>query len=330
MKKRILIFTLFLLLMLSSSACGIQSTAGTGTEQNTPSDPAADSSGTGNGSAQNTPDNASDGIGTDGYGTNMADFTSILDMDDSSLSFSSLTEFYNSEFRALLEDATNEIFAESLGLRYYITVEEPETLIYNYQYTNLLSSIGISHEDAAAAIALNFQEMAASPLIDDVLNGMNAFRSWGLPVKIIRMTYLDADGSFVYSADVTEDSVLPDTSGTAAGAYSSLPDWSDSEEAASVIEATNSSLSSVGIHFELAVDGNLLIYKYYLPDDSWTSDLTEEELTASFDSMTESLAASVDTIFTTFTDTYGLTVSAVRFIYYSAGGTELYSKDFMP
>lgn len=327
MKKRILITTLSLLLMLSSSACGIQSAAGTGAEQNTPSDPAAGSSGTGNVPVQNTPD----GIGTN-YGTGM-DLSSLLDIDNSSFSFSSLTEFYNSEFRTMLEDTTNEMIAEPLGLHYFITIEEPETLIYNYQYTNPLSSIGISHEEAAAIIASNFQEMSTSAQIDYLVSSIKTFQLYGLPVKVIRMTYLDTDGSIIYSADVTEDtaiSVLPGTSDTAAATYASLQEWADSEEADSVIETTNRSLSSVGITFDLAVDGNLLVYKYYLPDKSWTSDLTEEELTASFDSMTESLAASVDTIFTTFTDTYGLTVSAVRFIYYSAGGTELYSKDFLP
>lgn len=327
MKNRIFALILSLLLALSTSACGTQSAEGTGNGQNTPADPVAGSSGTDNVPVQNTPD----GIGAN-YGTGM-DLSSILDIDDSALSFSSLTEFYNSEFRTMLEDATNEIFTESFGLHYFITIEEPDTLIYNYQYTNPLSSIGISHEDAAAMIASNFQEMSTSAQTDDLVNSIKTFQLYGLPLKVIRMTYLDTDGSIIYSANVTEDtviSVLPGTSGTAAGAYASLQEWADSEEADSVIEITNSSLSSVGITFDLAVDGNLLIYKYYLPDNSWTSDLTEEELTASFDSMTESLAVSVDSIFTTFTDTYGLTVDAVRFIYYSAGGTELYSKDFMP
>lgn len=327
MKKRIYALTLSLLLALSTSACGTQSAEGTGNDHNTPSDLVADNSGTDNAPMQNTPD----GIGAN-YGTGM-DLSSILDIDNNSLSFSSLTEFYNSEFRTMLEDATNEIFAESFGLQYFITIEEPDTLIYNYQYTNPLSSIGISHEDAAAIIASNFQEMSTSAQIDDLVNSIKTFQLCGLPVKVIRMTYLDTDGSIIYSANVTEDtaiSVLPGTSGTAAEVYASLQEWADSEESDSVIETTNRTLTSTGITFDLAVDGNLLIYKYFLPDNSWTSDLTEEELTASFDSMTESLAASVDAIFTTFTDTYGLTVDAVRFIYYSAGGTELYSKDFMP
>lgn len=331
MKKRIYALTLSLLLALSTSACGTQSATGTGTDQNTPADPAVGNLG------QNMPDGSGTGnfSGTDGYDMNTSfgtDISSILGIDDSSLSFLSLTDFYNSEFRTLLEDTMNELFSEATGMHMFFTVKEPDTIIYNYQYMNPLSSIGLSREEAAAAIASNLQELGAH---EETINDINLYQSYGIPVKIIQTNYLDADGSSVYfySVDITEDtaiSVLPGTSGATAATYASLQEWADSEEADSVIEITNSSLSSVGITFDLAVDGNLLIYKYYLPDHSWTSDLTEEELTASFDSMTESLAVSVDTIFTTFKDTYGLTVDAVRFVYYSAGGTELYSKDFMP
>ena len=338
MKKRIFALTLSLLLALSTSACGTQSAEGTGNDQNAPADPAAgnsdqnmpNGSGTGNGSSTNGYGmNTPFGTLTDGSDMNLS---GILGIDDSTLSFSSLTDFYNSEFRTLLEETMNEIFSEATGLHMFYTIEEPDTLIYNCQYTNPLSSIGLSHEEAAATIASNLQELGA---YDETINDIKFYQSYGIPVKVLQTNYLDADGSpvYSYSVDVTGDtviSVLPDTSGTAAGAYASLQEWADSEEAVSVIETTNRTLTSTGITFDLAVDGNLLIYKYYLPDNSWTSDLTEEELTASFDSMTESLAVSVDAIFTTFTDTYGLTVDAVRFVYYSAGGSELYSKDFMP
>lgn len=363
MKKRILTLIFSLLLALSISACGNKSAAGNGTDQNTPSDPAAGSSGQNtpdgvgtDGSAQNTPGgvgtdgsagSTSTGTGVDGSGM---DLSSIFGIDDSSLSFSSLTEFYNSQYRTLLEDTLNEIF-NGLGLRIYITVAEPDTLIYNYQYISPLSSVGLSREDAATAIAANYQDIASSEL-DSVVDNIKTFRSCGLPVRVIRMAYQDSDGSLIYSTDITEDGIssglsdssglpddsglpdspdLPDGSGTAAGVYTDLQEWMDSsEDAALTVQSTNQALASTGITFDLAVDGNILVYKYYLPNAFFADGLAEEEQTAAFDSMVDAGSASVETVLAVFMDKYGLTVDAVRFAYYTKDGTELYSRDVTP
>lgn len=306
MKKRILAFALSLLLALSTSACGDQSTAGNGSDGN-------------NGSSQNVPTGSNGG--SNGFGNN-----------NDSAAYTTLTDWYNGEDRLLLEDTMNALVNELDIMRFFITIEEPDILIYNYQYTHPLDFSVVSREDTAAEIAANMVELGAASLnIDNI----RTFRStYGIPLRVLRVTYLDADGSRVYSQDFTEGteiSDLPGGSGTTSGTYASLQEWMDSsEDAASVIETTNNSLASVGITFNLAVDGNILVYKYYLPDDFWTSGLTEEELTAVFDSMADAGSASLDTLFAMFTDEYGLTVDAVRFAFHSADGTELYSKDFTP
>ena len=336
MKNKILIFALSSLLVLSTSACGDQSTAGNGSSQDVQNGNAFGN----DGSSQNMP-GSSDGSANssqnvlNGSGTGGFFDLNTLNSFDTELTFSSLTEFYNSEIRTEVENTINEMY-ESYGIHTFITIEEPDTVIYNYQYTISLSSIGMSHEEMAAVIASNQQEAG---LYDDMMNDIKAFQLCGLPVKIIRMNYMDTDGSMVYSVDYTEDhdvsgfpgsSDLPYSSGTTAGTYADLQEWADSEEAEAVIETTNRTLTSTGITFDLAIDGNILIYKYRLPNDSWVSGLSEEEITTTFAPLLESMASTIDTIFTTFTDEYGLTVDAIRFIYYSANGTEIYSKDFIP
>lgn len=345
MKKTMITLILSLLLALNTAACGTQPTAGNdagqstpdSSGQNTPDD--ADSSGLNTPNGTNSPGtNGSIESGTGNSGINMpngsgssnSDISSILGIDDSSLSISSVTDFYNSQYRTLLEDALNEVFTP-LGLRIFITAREPDTLVYNYQYISPLSSIGLSHEDAAAAIASNFQEATASAQLDEVVDSIKAFQSCGLPVKIIRMTYLDADGSLVYSTDITEDGISSgpsDNPDTTPGVYADLQAWMDSSEDVSLtVESTNQALASTGITFDLTVDGSILIYQYYLPDSYFADGLTEEDLTAAFDSMVDAGSASVDAIISMFMEKYGLNVNAVRFVYYSKDGTELYSRD---
>ena len=353
MKKRILVLTLSLLLALNASACGTQSTSGNGTGQNAPDGSTVNNSG------QNTPNSSgtatdssgmnvpnSSGTATDSSGMNVPnssgtgssdlDMSGIFGIDDSSLSFSSLTDFYNSQYRPLLEDTLNEIFHE-LGLHIFITIEEPGTFIYNYQYTSPLSSIGFSHEDAATAIASNLQEAGYDVQAENIIK---EFQSCGISLQVVRMNYLDADGSLVYSADFTENgdstglpdnSGLPDSSGTASGIYTDLQAWMDSsEDVALTVQSVNQSLASTGITFDLAVDGSILVYKYYLPAGFFADGLAEEDMTAAFDSMVDAGSASVDAILAMFMDKYGLTVDAVRFAYYSKDGTELYSRDVRP
>ena len=139
------------------------------------------------------------------------------------------------------------------------------------------------------------------------------------------MNYLNADGTLIYSLDITEDfdtSKLSDTEGT----YANLQEWIDSEEAATTVETVNQTIASTGLTFDLAADGNVLIYQYYLPNDKF-ADLTEEQLNTFFDSMVDSNSSTVGSVVDMFANEYGITVDAMRFTFSYEDGTELYRKD---
>lgn len=332
MKKITWALTLSLLLALSFSACGGQSGSENDASQGTslsPGQSGAEESGTGSG--QDTGNDP----GAGSFGQNMPNLSGIAGLEDGSLSFSSLTEWYNSETRTQLEDILNEFFSEASSYTSFsYAIEEPDILIYNYQYTLPLSSLGMSHEEAAAFLAAYLQENRAA-----VISDIRGFQALGIPLRLIRMNYLDTDGSLVYTTDVTEASgeespdspTLPGDSGTAAGIYGSLQEWMDSSEDASLtIQSTNQSLAATGITFDLAVEGNTLIYQYCLPDGFFTDGLAEEEQTAAFDSMVDAGSASAETVLAMFAEKYGLTLDAIRFTYYSKDGTVLYSRDVTP
>lgn len=306
MKKKVWALAFSLLLTLSFSACGEQS-----------------------GSESHTDQNAPEGFGTDG--SLETDSGLFQDSPDGSLLFSSLTDWYNSEARTQLEEVSNEMLSDATFLHAFITIEEPDILIYNYQYTVPLSSFGLSHEEAAAITASNLQELdSVSFAKDDIKN----FQAYGIHLKLIRMNYLDFDGTLVYTTDIKGDNgspALPDNSDTSAGLYGSLQEWMDSsEDAALTVQTTNRALASTGITFDLTVDGNILVYKYCLPDGYFTDGLAEEEQTEAFDSMVDAGFVSAKTVLSMFSDRYGLSPDAVRFVFCSGDGTILYSRDVKP
>ena len=78
------------------------------------------------------------------------------------------------------------------------------------------------------------------------------------------------------------------------------------------------------------MEGNTLIYQYYLPAGLSFDDFTEEEKEATFDAMVDANADSIQTLFTMFEAERGLTLDAVRIVVCSADGTELYRRDVTP
>lgn len=300
MKKKCFTPVLGLLLVFSLSACASgsspddappQSTAGGSLESDDPSQGLPSIPGIGGDSAQDAPDASG---------------------------ASTLTEWYNGEERTLLENTMNELFSEA-GMRFSVGVEEPDILIYNYQY-----------DAPADAATIEANLPAAVPSLIDTIS---TYRAMGLPLRVIRMNYLDAQGALVYTLDVTEDfdlSLLPDASGGADGNATGLEAWIESEEAAAVVEAVNNQLASLGITIELAAEGNVFIYKYYLPDEFLSSLATEEGQSSFFSTMVDSASTSISSLFSTFEKTYGFTIEAVRFLFYSSDGTELFSTDVTP
>lgn len=367
LKKSISLF-LLLLLVLSTAACGDKAAAEDSSSQNkadasdaaddpsrnTPVTPDADDNSSLNspnipGIGDNSPLYTPNGAGTGNYdqngtnipgtGSNYSSGTYTLEdlfngnLDDLYFdAFSTVTEFYNSDVRVMLEDMLNQVFQELNDLAeadvfpsISISVEEPDIVIYNYHCPEALD---------AAAIAANM-EAGMEELVLAVQGDLQSFRSHGIPIRIFRLNYLTADGSLAYTLDVTEDldpsrpagslgSGLPENPGE------SLQEWISSAEAAETVEAINHLLASTGITVSFAMDGNTLIYQYYLPSGHSYSDFTEEERNAAFDAMVDANTDSVRTMFTLFSEEHGLQLDAVRFTFYSSDGTELYSRDITP
>lgn len=301
MKKKFLALTLCLLLAVGLSACA----SGSAPKDDSSQSAADGSAGQDNGDSPENGDLSQNLPSIPGIGDNSSQNTP-----DGS---STLTDWYNSEERTLLETTMNELFSEA-GMRFTVGIEEPDILIYNYQY-----------DAPADAATIEANLPAAIPSLTETIR---TYQAMGLPLRVIRMNYMDAEGSMIYTLDVTEDfdlSRLPDTP-AAADEATGLDAWMESAEAASVIETVNNQLAALGITIDLAADGNVFVYKYYLPDEFLPS-LTAGDGKNFFTTMVNSGSASISSIFTTFEKIYGITIEAVRFIFYSSDGTELYSTD---
>lgn len=246
--------------------------------------------------------------------------------------FSSVTEFYNSDVRVAMEDSVNQMLHElndMIGVEIFrsasVSVQEPDRIIYTYQYGEIL-------DNAAITASL---ESELDTIILTIQSSLKDYQSHGIPATVIQLNYLNADGTLVQTLDVTEDldpagiTVNPDSALTE-GTSGSLQDWLDSAEAAETVETINNLIASTGFTVSFAIDGNTLIYQYYLPAGLSFDDFTEEEREATFDAAVDANADSVHTLFTMFEKEQGLTLDAVRFVVYSAEGTELYSRDITP
>lgn len=339
-KISIPLFMLSLLLILTTSACGEKPAAGNGSSQDTPSG-SSDAADNPSQSTPNTPNVPGVGDNSSLFapgGTGASSSYTLDDLFNGSLdniyfeAFSTVTEFYNSDVRIILEDLMNQAFDEMndiVGTDMFrsvsIGVEEPETVIYTYQYGEILDT---------AAITANL-ESNLEMLIRSTQNDIESYQSYGIPAKIIRLNYLNADGALVYTLDITEDldpagiTVNPDSALTE-GASGSLQEWLDSDEAAETVETINNLIASTGFTVSFAIDGNTLIYQYYLPAGLSFDDFTEEEREATFDAAVDANTDSVHTLFTMFAEEQGLVLDAVRFVVYSADGTKLYSRDITP
>lgn len=234
-----------------------------------------------------------------------------------------LTEWCDSRDCRTLEATIDAMFADQ-GMTFSVTAEEPDILIYNYQYTDDSIFAGMTQEDIDAYFTAGMNSMAPT-LISDI----GSYRSaYGLPLTAIRMKYISADGTTVYSADVDEswEASSPDDAAPT-GAYDSLQSWIDSDEAKLALEATNRILSSSGLSMRFSAEGNIFVYEYSVADSIGLSAQSQEEMEASFSRVVEQQGASIDSVFNDFASEYGIVLDAVRFTFYSEDGTELYSAE---
>lgn len=202
---------------------------------------------------------------------------------------SKLTKWYDSKDRTQLEDQINAIYG-SQGLKFFVTVEEPDTIVYNYQY-EADPSLSAADYKSMAAILEPFLDSAGAEMKSDIKQFQNLYK---LPVKTIRMAYLDPDGNMIVSKDIDENFESSGNSG-----YSSLDDWllkGKDEFVASI----NPSLESSGLTVDFGADGDILVLIYQftqqvdLPDDYSAEELQEYFVDNMAASLGESAASMQD------------------------------------
>ncbi|MCM1111856.1 MAG: DUF4854 domain-containing protein [Muribaculum sp.] len=298
MRKKILALTMTLVLALGLAACGNKAAG---------SDSGNRTAGRGNSS------------NADALKDRAADKSSEADEAENTLS-----DWYESDERSKLEDLINNMFSGQ-GLTFSVEVEEPDVIIYNYQYTEQLAVTEALKSGLAQGV-----DSAAETVISDIQNYRDTY---DIPVNVIRMVYRNADGSVIYEMDVTEDYEPGEVSADPAnpGAYADLEEWMESDEAAQMVELTNQMIASNGMSVDFYADGDTFVYEYYLNDETYESmglaNYSDDQMQTFVDTVVESQRASLETIFSDFENNYGLILDSVRVVFCTADGTELGSSD---
>ena len=296
MKKKFWVLTMVLVLALSFSACG-NKTAGSGRS----------TSESGNSSNREA----------------LKDRVSDSEADEAK---NSLSDWYdNSNDRKTAEDFINNMLSGQ-GMKFFMEVEAPDVLIYNYQYTTQLEVTDLVVEQLEITL-----DSAAKTVISDMQKYRDAY---DVELNVIRVVYLNADGSVIYEKDLTED-YEPSTSSdsTLYGPYADLQEFMESEDAAEMVELTNSLLASSGMTVDFSAEGNTFVYEYYLSDETYEAmgmgDYSGDQLQSYIESVIGSQRDSFESIFTTFDATYGITLDAVRVAFYEEDGTYIISSDIL-
>lgn len=295
MKKKILTMALSLTLALSLAACGSPQVSG-------PVDREPISSADDSTSEESSSEDSSE--------------------DDSS----ALTEWYNGSARKTLEESTNKIF-ESSGIKCSISVEEPDTIIYTYQYTSDTLS-NDSNRDAIADALRSSLDSQYKTFVEEIQNFKDAY---DLPVTTLRVTYLDSDGTTLYSVDFTEDYVPSTDSASAGGSsaqeYATLEDWMNSDEQKMVVSAVNSQLEPSGIVIDFYAEGNVMVMDYTYTEQQDLDGFSQEDIESVFDEqVASSFSGMVSNLFDSFETDYGLVLDDIKLVFHNADGAEIYSK----
>ncbi|MGN0400831.1 MAG: DUF4854 domain-containing protein [Acetatifactor sp.] len=235
-----------------------------------------------------------------------------------------LENWYNSDARCQLEDQINSVF-ESQGLTFYVDYEGDDTIIYTYVYTEMQDFGGASQEAINEYFTTSINS-TASTLKNDITNYQNIYN---LPVTTLRMTYLNADGSIVYTIDIDEnyDPTAVETSGTASSSYASLDDWINSPEKDATAKAVNSTLESMGLSADFGADGDILEMIYRFLDYQDYSTFTEEQIYTAFDeNVAPVLISSGESMSSAFYEQYHIAISDIRLLIYNSDGTLVYER----
>lgn len=215
-----------------------------------------------------------------------------------------LTKWYDSKTRPQIEKQINDIYGAQ-GLKFFITVEEPDTIVYNYQYTDSDSfQFDAVGEESISSFLKYFMDSAVPSVKSDIAQYQKTYK---LPVKVIRMVYLNPNGDVIFSMDIDENYEPSDDALTEQ--YGSLKEWINSASKESFVSAINPSLEQVGLSVDFEADGDTLILIYRFTEQQDLPDYTEEELKDSFAS---SLSGSVASMQENLETMLGFKISDMR------------------
>ena len=243
-------------------------------------------------------------------------------------SSSALADWYNSDDRKNLEDTINQMYASS-GMTFSISIEEPGTIIYNYQYTETMND-GTNAEELYNYLR-NSLDAQYQTFVDEIQNFKDAY---GMPLTTLRLSYLDADGTDLCTMDFTEDYV-PSTDGTSSSGvsssqeYASLEDWISSDEQKLVVSTVNSQLEPLGLSIDIYAEGNVMVMDYTYTEQQDLEGLSQEDIASMFDEqVVPTFSSMVSSMFDSFENSYGLVLDDIKLLFNNADGTELYTKYF--
>lgn len=313
MKKKILAITLSAMLTFSLAACGDAEVSGSA-DQSSVTESTVESS-----------EESSEETSTE---------ESSVEESSSEESSSALADWYNGADRTTLEDQINGMFANS-GMNFFLEIEEPGTIIYNYQYTEPLDMEGVTSEDLTEYFSSSLDAQYTT-FIQEIQNFKDAY---DMPLTTIRINYLDVDGSALYSQDFTEDYVPasadsedgasdPSVAGeSAAQTYDSLDAWMNSADKDTIISLVNSQLESSGLTADFYAEGNVLVMEYTYAEAMDLSGYTQDEIDAIFDEqIAPTFLSTGEQMFDSFENEYGLVLDDVKVVFLNSDGSQIYSR----
>ncbi len=318
MKKKILAITLSAMLTLSLAACGDAEVSGS-----------ADPSNATESTAESSSADSSEVSGEDAS-TEESSGEEVPEEENDS----ALADWFNSDDRTALEDQINGMFASS-GMSFFLEIEEPGTIIYNYQYTEPLDMDGVTSQDLTDYFHSSLDAQYET-FVQEIQNFQTAY---DMPLTTLRVNYLNSDGSALYSQDFTEDYVPASTeaedgaadpsvageSGTQA--YDSLEAWMSSDDKDTIESLVNTQLESSGLTMALYAEGNVLVMEYTYAEDMDLSGYSQEEVDSIFnEQIAPTFLSTGEQMFDSFESEYGLVLEDFKVVFLNADGSQIYSR----
>lgn len=232
-------------------------------------------------------------------------------------SLDSVSDWYESDDCATVARMLQATYKDTLD--FFFEVEEPGIIIYNYQYKE---PIGVDKATLQAYFDVELDKGS-----DTLISSIKNFRTINkVYVTTIRINYLDADGSLLYTKDFTEDYVPGQTSDQSSlSRYDSLEEWLESPEKELILKTSNAQAGD-GVIIDFLANGNTLIMDYTYTEQADFSGFTQDEMNDLFKAIvTPEFIEALNSSFRTFETDFKVPLDDIQVIYRNADGTVLYS-----